>query len=125
MLEVISVICETESDGRGAAGKVPVFGILKSGGRVYTKVISATKGKTLLGIMQDRIVLDSIVCADTYQSYVMLEAPEFKHYRINHSKRFVKKHKHINGIDNFWNQAKRHLRNFKVLQRQQQHSTCS
>ena len=25
--------------GRGAAGKVPVFGILKRGGKVYTKVI--------------------------------------------------------------------------------------
>ena len=25
--------------GRGAAGKVPVFGILKRGGRVYTKMI--------------------------------------------------------------------------------------
>ena len=25
--------------GRGAAGKVPVFGLLKRGGRVYTKII--------------------------------------------------------------------------------------
>ena len=29
--------------GRGAAGKVPVFGILKRGGKVYTKVITDTK----------------------------------------------------------------------------------
>jgi transposase-like protein len=47
--------------GRGAAGKVPVFGILKRGGRVYTQVIPDTKAKTLLGIMQDRIVPVSIV----------------------------------------------------------------
>ena len=26
--------------GRGAAGKIPVFGLLKHGGRVYTKVIA-------------------------------------------------------------------------------------
>jgi transposase len=25
--------------GRGAAGKVPVFGLLKRGGKVYTKII--------------------------------------------------------------------------------------
>jgi transposase-like protein len=35
-----------------AAGKVPVFGILKRGGKVYTKVIADTKTKTLMGIMQ-------------------------------------------------------------------------
>ena len=104
--------------GRGAAGKVPVFGLLKRGGRVYTKVIPDTKAKTLMGIMQDRIVPDSIVYTDTYRSYNVLDVSEFKHYRINHSRRFVKKHKHINGIENFWNQAKRHLRKFNGVPRQ-------
>lgn len=104
--------------GRGAAGKVPVFGILKRGGRVYTKVIPDTKAKTLMGIMQERIIPDSIVYTDTYRSYNVLDVSEFKHYRINHSKRFVKKHKHINGIENFWNQAKRHMRKFNGVPRQ-------
>jgi transposase len=36
--------------GRGTAGKVPVFGLLKRGGRVYAKVIPDTKSKTLMGI---------------------------------------------------------------------------
>ena len=104
--------------GRGAAGKVPVFGILKRGGHVYTKVIPNTKAKTLMGIMQERIIPDSIVYTDTYRSYNVLDVSEFKHYRINHSKRFVKKHKHINGIENFWNQAKRHMRKFNGVPRQ-------
>ncbi|NKB81349.1 MAG: IS1595 family transposase [Nitrospirales bacterium] len=103
--------------GRGAAGKVPVFGILKRGGRVYTKVIPDTKAKTLMGIMQERIIPDSIVYTDTYRSYNVLDVSEFKHYRINHSKQFVKKHKHINGIENFWNQAKRHMRKFNGVPR--------
>ena len=55
--------------GRGAAGKVPVCGILKRSGRGYTKVIPATKAKTLRGIMQDQIVPDSIVYTDAYRSY--------------------------------------------------------
>ncbi len=37
---------------------------------------------------------------------------EFKHYRINHSKLFADRHNHVNGIENFWNQAKRHMRKF-------------
>ena len=57
--------------GRRAAGKVPVLGILKRGGRVYTQMMPNTKAQTLLGIMQDRIVPDSIVYTDTYGSYKM------------------------------------------------------
>jgi len=42
----------------------------------------------------------------------VLDVSEFKHYRINHSKLFADKHNHINGIGNFWNQAKHHMRKF-------------
>ena len=34
---------------------------------------------------------------------------------INHSKLFADKQNHINVIENFWNQAKRHLRNSIVF----------
>ena len=59
--------------GRGAAGKVPVFGLLKRGGRVYAKVIPDTKSKTLMGIIQKKIVPDSIVYSDGYHSYNVLD----------------------------------------------------
>jgi len=72
--------------GRGAAGKVPVFGILKRGGRVYTKVILNAKATTLLPIMQRRIVPDSIVYSDCLPSYNVLDVSDFRHHRINHSK---------------------------------------
>ena len=98
--------------GRGAAGKVPVFGLLKRGGKVYAKVIPNAKGKTLKAIIDDRIVPDSIVYSDTFSSYNVLDVSELKHYRINHSKLFADKKNHINGIENFWNQAKRHMRKF-------------
>ena len=98
--------------GRGAAGKVPVFGILKRGGKVYTQVITDTKAKTLMSIIQKQIKPDSIVYSDGYHSYNVLDVSEFKHYRINHSKLFADKQNHINGIENFWNQAKRHMRKF-------------
>ncbi|GHV22580.1 hypothetical protein AGMMS49959_13630 [Planctomycetales bacterium] len=40
---------------------------------------------------------------------------EFKHHRINHSEDFVDGSNHINGIENFWHQAKRHLRKFNGI----------
>ncbi|MBK2346520.1 IS1595 family transposase, partial [Francisella tularensis subsp. novicida] len=64
---------------------------------------------------------DSIVYTDTFRSYNALDVSEFKHYRINHSKLFAKKHNHINGIENFWNQAKRHLRKFNGIPREHFH----
>jgi len=98
--------------GRGAAGKVPVFGLLKRGGKVYTKIIPDAKASTLMPIIQDKVIPDSIVYSDCWRGYNVLDVSEFKHYRINHSKLFADKLNHINGIENFWNQAKRHMRKF-------------
>lgn len=104
--------------GRGAAGKVPVFGLLKRGGKVYTKIISNASSATLIPIIERKVVPDSIVYSDCLPSYNALDVSEFKHYRINHSKLFADKHNHINGIENFWNQAKRHMRKFNGVPRQ-------
>ena len=38
--------------GRGAVGKVPVFGLQKRGGRVYTPIIDNTRTDTLIPIIQ-------------------------------------------------------------------------
>ncbi len=104
--------------GRGAAGKVPVFGLLKRGGKVYTKIIPNAKASTLMPIIQEKVIPDSIVYSDCWRGYNVLDVSEFKHYRINHSKLFADKHNHINGIENFWNQAKRHMRKFNGVPRE-------
>jgi len=104
--------------GRGAAGKVPVFGLLKRGGRVYTKIIPDASSATLIPIIQRKIIPDSIVYSDCWRGYNVLDVSDFKHYRINHSKLFADKGNHINGIENFWNQAKRHMRKFNGVPRQ-------
>lgn len=98
--------------GRGAAGKVPVFGLLKRGGKVYAVVIADAKATTLLPILKERVVPDSIVYSDALPSYNALAVAGFRHLRINHSKLFADGKNHLNGIENFWNQAKRHLRKF-------------
>lgn len=103
--------------GRGAAGKVPVFGLLKRGGKVYTKVIPDASSATLYPIIERKVVPDSIVYSDCWRGYNVLDVSDFKHFRINHSKLFADKNNHINGIENFWNQAKRHMRKFNGVPR--------
>lgn len=101
--------------GRGAAGKTPVFGLLKRNGKVYTVIVPNAQSSTLLPIIREKVKPDSIVYTDTYKSYNALDVSEFKHFRINHSELFADKYNHINGIENFWNQAKRHLRKFNGI----------
>ena len=101
--------------GRGAGGKVAVFGLLKRGGKVYTAIIADAKTATLLPIIQEKVQPDSIVYTDTFKAYNALDVSDFHHRRINHSELFADKANHINGIENFWNQAKRHLRRFNGI----------
>lgn len=104
--------------GRGAAGKVAVFGLLKRGGKVYTAIIPNAQTETLLPIIHEKVRPDSIVYTDTFKAYNALDVSSFHHIRINHSKLFADKHNHINGIENFWNQAKRHLRRFNGIKKE-------
>jgi len=104
--------------GRGAAGKVAVFGLLKRGGKVYTAIISNAKTETLLPIIAEKVTPDSIVYTDYLRSYNALDVSDFYHRRINHSKLFARGKNHINGIENFWNQAKRHLRKFNGIKQE-------
>ena len=101
--------------GRGAAGKVADFGILKRGGKVFTQVVSNTKSETLMPLIARKIAPDSIVYTDCYGSYNVLDVSSFFHERINHSERFGEGRNHINGIENFWNQAKRVLRKYNGI----------
>lgn len=104
--------------GRGAAGKVVVFGILKRGGKVHALPVADASGPALLTALQTRVLADSVVYTDSLPSYNILDVSGFKHRRVNHSKTFVtKRGHHINGIENFWNQSKRVLRRYNGVPR--------
>ena len=107
--------------GRGAAGKVAVFGILKRGGKVYTRVVDDTKSNTLMPIIARKIAPDSVVYTDSYKSYNALDVSDFYHERINHSELLAQGKNHINGIENFWNQSKRVLRKYNGIDRKSFH----
>jgi transposase len=73
--------CEVEDDesgfagvrkgkrGRGAAGKAPVFGLLKRGERAFTVMIPNARTATLLPIMERMILPDSIAYTDWLTSH--------------------------------------------------------
>ncbi|OOS02086.1 DDE transposase, partial [[Haemophilus] felis] len=65
--------------GRGAAGKVAVFGVLKRQGKVFTVVVNDTKTTTLMPVIARKIKPDSWVYTDTYRSYDALDVSEFHH----------------------------------------------
>ena len=109
--------------GRGAVGKVVVFGILKRGGKVFTKVVNDTKTVTLMPLITKKVAPDSVVYTDCYRSYNALDVSDFHHHRINHSALFATGKNHINGIENFWNQATRVLRKYNGIPRNRSH--CS
>tara|TARA_B100000989_G_scaffold237102_1_gene184010 strand:+ start:769 stop:1158 length:390 start_codon:yes stop_codon:yes gene_type:complete len=80
------------------------------GVQANTTIIPNAKTETLLPIIREYVGPDSIVYMDTFGVYNALDVSDFHHHRVNHSKIFADKQNHINGIETFWNLAKRHMR---------------
>ena len=100
--------------GRGAYKKTPVFGILKRGGKVYTKIVPDYAKATLQGIIRGRVAPDSIIHSDGWRGYNgLVDLGYKKHYRVSHgTDQLVKGKSHINGIESFWAYAKTRLMKF-------------
>ena len=120
-MRVILAAAAKASGVEALAEKSRFSGLLKRGGKVYTAMIPNARTATLMPIMERMIRPDSIVYTDGFSSYDALDVSDFHHVRINHSERFVDERSHINGIENFWNQAKRHLRRFNGVPKQSFH----
>ena len=76
-MRVILEAKEKEKEGEELAYKIPVFGLLKRGGKVYVKMINNTKISTLMPIIRQKVQPDSIVYSDYYHSYDVLDVSEF------------------------------------------------
>ena len=103
--------------GRGAGGKVIVFGLFKRNGRVYTQVVPDVKAKTLQGIIRGRVSIDSVIHSDKWAGYDgLVDVGYEKHFRVDHVKgEYVKGNTHINGIEGFWGYAKSRLARFRGI----------
>lgn len=104
--------------GRGAENKVPVFGVLKRDGKVYTQIIKNASKQELLPIVRQIVRKRSKVYTDKWSAYDGLVFDGYKHTRINHSKTYSdRRGGHVNGIENFWSFAKRRLAKFNGVSR--------
>jgi transposase len=104
--------------GRQVASKVPVFGLIKRSGKVYTRIVEDVTRWTLEKIIREKVTTDSTIYSDSFVSYDGLVVYGYKHYRINHQKNYATgKNNHINGIENFWGYAKTRLRKYHGISR--------
>lgn len=95
--------------GRGAAGKVPVFGILERNGKVLVTVVPNVTAETLIGLTVKTVRRGSIVYTDKFNSYDSLMFCGYRHLKIDHGKRFTSGKVYINGLEGFWSWAKERL----------------
>jgi len=102
--------------GRGAAGKTPVFGILKRDGKVYVNIVKNCTKAQLMPIIQGKVPEGSTIYSDGWKSYDGLILNGYDHYRVYHSKdEFVRGKAHVNGIESFWSFTKGRLSKFNGL----------
>ena len=102
--------------GRGAAGKTPVFGVLKRGGEVYVEIVQKCSKDQLLPIIQGKVLTGSTVYTDGWKAYDGLIINGYDHYRIfHHENEFARGRNHVNGIESFWSFCKRRLAKFNGL----------
>ena len=104
--------------GRGAKGKIPVIGLLKRNGKVFTQIINNCTRKELMPIIKGKILEKSTIYTDGWKSYDGLVLNGYKHYRIHHHENeFARDKNHVNGIESFWNYTKRRLIKFNGIRK--------
>ena len=102
--------------GRGAAGKTPVFGLLKRDGNVYVSIVQNCSKEEIMPIIEGKIIEGSTIHTDGWKAYDGLVINGYDHYRVYHSHdEFVRGKSHINGIESFWSFTKRRLSKFNGL----------
>ncbi len=99
------------SQGRSAADKTPVVGLIEKGGRVMTFVTPNTDADTLNEIINNNVAEGATIVTDAYRSYATI-GNAYTHITVKHEdggyvvedngRKF-----HTQNIENFWSQLKR------------------
>jgi len=115
--------------GRGASGKIPVFGMLKRNGKVFTQIVKNCSASEILPLIRRKEGEGPTMFSDSWKSYnVLVDFGYKKHYKIKHSHNEFAKRKlilqdgkpvkirnYINGIENFWGLCKVRLSRFRGI----------
>ncbi len=90
------------------SNKTPVFGIVERGGKVAALVTKDVKRKTVMPIIEAKVMPKSLIYTDEYSTYNVLTEKGFTHRRIAHKEKvYVVGNIHTNTIEGFWSILKR------------------
>lgn len=96
--------------GRGAARKIPVIGLLKRAGKVFTQMVPNGSKTGLWRVVRDRVRRPAVIHTDGWRAYDGLVLDGFRHHRVPHAENeFARGRRPINGIESFWSHAKTRL----------------
>lgn len=118
-LEVAESEVEQRTSQRSAS-KMPVFALLKHGGKVYTAMVLQARAEAPPA-QPARFRPDAIVYADPPTAGDVLGVSRFQHRRVHHRGSALPPQAGIDSIENFWNQAKRHMRRYNGIPRRHLH----
>jgi transposase len=94
--------------GRGAGGKAVVFGVAQRNGNVSALIPRNLKTSTVVPLIKERVLPESMVYTDEFPAYDYLTEHGFKHERVHHTaKVWVTGNAHTNTIEGFWSLLKR------------------
>ncbi|GAA4462971.1 IS1595 family transposase [Nemorincola caseinilytica] len=99
------------SQGRSAADKTPVVGLIEKGGKVMTFVTENTNADTLNTIINDNVAEGATIVTDAYRSYSTI-GNAYEHITVKHEEGgYITERNgnkfHTQNIENFWSQLKR------------------
>ena len=96
-------VCCKGGGGRGAAGKMPVFGLLKRNGKVFVTVVPNCSKEELMPIIQGKILEGSPPCRmagmPATTSFSTITSTDCRVFR--HENEFAHEESHVNGIECF------------------------
>ena len=109
---------QKDKRGRGAAGKIPIFGILECNGIVKVEVLKRVSAESILNLAIKTVRRSSIVYTDRYRGYDALMFCGYRHVKIDHTRYFARGRVYINGVKGFWSFAKERLIKFHGISKE-------
>jgi transposase len=101
--------------------KVPVFALVKRGDKVLTVMVPERQGEAQPSIARSKVRPDSIVYTASAEAENELDVADLIHQRVPRRAHYARGRANLSSTENFWNQAKRHLRRYNGVPRQHLH----
>jgi len=86
--------------------KILLMGIQRRNGDLYVQVVADRSRETLVPVIHLVVEEGTTIYTDGWSSYNKLELSGYKHFKINHDKKYAnRKGEHVATIDSFWREC--------------------